>query len=119
MESVSPLRVFSLILALILTCLMMAGADAPEPAPEEQPPLEQPADPPVEETPPAEDPKSRPRPMTEAEEETYKRQVVREDPFLNAPPGPSAQNLAFYRPVDWLRPEIEFDSARYLIQDAA
>ena len=59
------------------------------------------------------------RPKTDKEEEEYKKRVVREDPYLNAPPGPEAGQLAYYRPIDWLRFEAPLDRSTYIAQDSA
>jgi hypothetical protein len=116
-------RTLAILLALLV--LLPDGLPAQEDPAEPIPADGQPAEPPVEEglptenASPPEKPRSRLRPVTEAEEERYKRQAVLEDPFLNSPLGPDPRNLAYYRPVDFLRTEVFFDSSRYLVQDEA
>jgi hypothetical protein len=106
-----------LLAAILLTLLLTSPqALADDPPPEDALPAAEAVDEaPAEETPT----KGRLRPRTDKEEEEYKKRVVREDPFLNAPPGPDGAQLAFYRPVDYLRFDAPFDSATYLTQDAS
>lgn len=111
----------AILLALLLTSQHVLADDPP--AGDADPPADEtvPAEGEGEEAPPAEDENKehRLRPKTDKEEEAYKKRVVREDPFLNAPPGPDAAELAFYHPTDWLRFEVSFDRATYIAQDSA
>jgi hypothetical protein len=107
----------AILLAFLLTSQHVL-ADAPPL--DETPPTDEALPVEGEEQPPVEDnPEHRLRPKTDKEEEAYKKRVVREDPFLNAPPGPEAGELAFYRPIDWLRFEAPLDRATYLTQDSS
>lgn len=75
-----------------------------------------------EQPPPKEAPEGvhRARPRTAEEEREYKLRKTREDPFLNPPPlaGPPPAAEGFYNPTDWLRPTVQKDAARYVVQDA-
>ncbi|MDQ3023055.1 MAG: hypothetical protein M3R04_01525 [bacterium] len=119
------MRFVLILLALTLAALLNLQRGSAEDPPTETPtvdePLpdeieEQPAEPPIEPEPP---PDQRARPLTEAEEDNYKRKAVLDDPYLNAPAGPPAGALAFYRPLDWLRFDVQYDRSTYLVQDAS
>jgi len=116
-------KLLLIILLALLLGSQVALAKVKPPPKQTPPPPEQaaPADSDTDETPPADDPGSehRLRPKTDKEEEEYKKRVVREDPYLNAPPGPDAAQLAFYRPLDWLRFDLPLDRATYITQDAS
>jgi len=113
-----PLRHLLTVLLCLTPCLS-AAEDALSKPPTDTPPTEdQPAAPTSGDEAPAEPiPEHRARPRTAKEEEDYKRKAVREDPYLNAPQGPPAGALAFYKPSDWLRFDFPYDRSRYLIQD--
>jgi hypothetical protein len=111
------MRALLTLLALALCCLSGAAQaqdDPPAAPPSEAESAQEPVDKLEEEYNPA----KRTRPVTEKEEDEYKRRAVREDPFLNAPPAPPGDLLVFYRPIDWLRAEVEYDRCTYLVQDA-